>query len=261
LWANPILKKRLFSEKMEKRRRIKMKRLITICLVAVVVLVLAESPASATLYGTVNATVGGGPGLTMASMIHPYDTSWYTGFTGQFELTYSNMTPPTLGLLPDAFCIEVQTISVGGTYPYSVRDAFDAPIPDGPADTNGGPMGIPKAEALEELWGRFHDQVNSNVTAAAFQLAVWEIIFEDLYVQTPPGWNVLSGKFEARDDTGDPHSAIVQANTWLGQINGQGPKVQLYGLTNGSAQDFLVPEPATACILGLGALSLLRRKR
>jgi hypothetical protein len=171
------------------------------------------------------------------------------------------MNPPTMGLLPDAFCIEVQTISFGGTYPYSVRDAFDAPIPDGPNDTSGGPMGVPKAEGLKELWGRFHGQVNSNITAAAFQLAVWEIVFEDLYVTSPPAWDVLSGKFEARLDSGDPTLAINQANAWLAQIDGSGPKAQLYGLTNGGAQDLLVPEPATVALLGLGALSLIRKKR
>jgi hypothetical protein len=240
-----------------------MKKVLTICAVAAIVLIWTASPTLATLYGTVDAKIGGGDyALNVSTMIQPYDSGWYTGYTGRFSFTYSNMTPPNMGLSSYGFCIEPQTISFGATYPYSVRDVFDAPIPDGPADTSGGPMGVLKAKSLKELWGRSYSQVNSNVTGAAFQLAVWEIVFEDLYVDSPPSWTVRTGMFKAQDPgSGDIHSAIVQADIWLGQINGQGPKADLLALTNSNAQDFLVPEPATIGILGFGALSLIRRKK
>ena len=237
-------------------------RIFNVLMAVVVAFVLLQNPASATMYGTVDATVGAGYALTMSSMIQPYDASWYTGHTGLFLLTYSNMNPSDMGLLPDAFCVETQTVGFGGTYSYSVKDAFDVPVPLGPADTGQGPIGLVKADYLRELFGRFYGQVNSNVTGAAFALAVYEIVFEDLYVQTPPGWDVLSGKFKALAAAGDITLAINQANAWLGDVDGTGPMANLRGLTSTSNQDYivLVPEPTTICMFGLGSLLLYRRR-
>ena len=114
-----------------------------------------------------------------------------------------------------------------------------------------------------EAWNQqYAAEINSNVTGAAFALAVWEITFEDLYAN-PPGWTVSSGKFKARDDGGNTSLAITQANNWLSQIDGTGKKVPLRGLTNGSNQDFLVPvpEPATLSLVAIGGLAMLLRKR
>jgi hypothetical protein len=197
--------------------------------------------------------------LNMASMIQPYDTNWYTGRTGRFIFEYSNLNPPELELVPHGYCVEPQTVSLGSTYNYSVVDPFDVPVPDGPADTDNGPMGAQKAAYLQELWGRFDDDVDNNVEGAAFALSVYEIVFEDLYVESPPGWTVYSGQFLARNDGGQIQQAMDLADSWLSQLDGTGPMVSLRGLKSPTNQDFVVetPEPATLFLLGTGALGLI----
>lgn len=202
--------------------------------IAMVACLVGVSMASAATYGTVTVKLDSvSPGLTMQTMAAPYDTSWYSGPTGQFNLTLTNPSAgvPALYGQP-GFCLEVETTSIGSTVAgYSVADLSDAPVSSGPADTSQGPMSTAKADAIRELWARHISEVNSNVTAAAFQLCVWELVYEDLYVASPPGWDVTTGKFTANNVTGDPASAVSQANTWLASIDGTGPMTTLYALT------------------------------
>jgi len=235
-----------------------MKRAAT---VAVVVSLVLSAGASASTYGTVSATLlSASLGLNMGSMIQPYDSSWYTGPTGQINLQY--MTTPPVLLNPQAFCIETQTVGIGSTYAYTVVDPWEVPVPLGPADQSQGPMGVAKANYLREFWALAFGSVTNNVTAAAFQLGAWEIVFEDLPTTPPTGWDVTTGKFSARLDAGDPTAAINQANAWLALVNGTGPKATLYGLKSDSAQDQIVsPEPATLVLMALGGVGLLARRR
>ena len=232
-----------------------------IALVSVAVILVLAAGASASMYGTVQVQfLNVSPGQSISTMIHPYDTtSWYTGPTGQFNLSYLT-TPPVL-LYPQASCIEVQTISGGGIYWYDVVDPSDVPVPDGPYDQGQGPMGVAKADYLREFWALAFGSVTNNVTAAAFQLGVWEIVFEDLPTTPPTGWDVTTGRFETLLDA-NSSAAITQANAWLASVDGVGPKATLYGLRSNSAQDMIVsPEPATLAFLGLGSIGLLVRRR
>ena len=236
-------------------------------MVTMVAVILCAGAASAGVFGQVDVKLDSiSPKLTMGTWVVPYDSNWYTGATGQFNLSFSNPSAGVPELTGQGFCLEVETTGVGSTARYDVRDLYDAPVSSGPADTSGGPMLAPKAAAIAELWGRSIGEVVDNVSAAAFQLCVWELVYEDLYVALPPGWDVTSGKFKARDDGGNTTLAINQANAWLAEINGSGPFAQLVGLTKAGKQDFVtsvVPEPGTITVLLVGAASVcaVRRKR
>ena len=239
-----------------------MKRATTVAMAVVVSLVVAAG-ASAGVLGTVYSCMSSvSPGLTMSTWVTPYDTSWFNGLTGRCNMSYSNYSPGAPAVSGPAYCTEVEGWRLGSWYTMNIRPVSETPVSSGPADTGYGPMGAAKAEALRELWGRFYALANDNVSCAAFQLAVWEITYEDLYVPTPPGWDVTVGKFKALDGGGNTTLAINQANTWLGQITGTGPKAVLYGLSLGGVQDVIVtPEPATMAFLSLGGIGLLLSRR
>ncbi|MHC4752507.1 MAG: PEP-CTERM sorting domain-containing protein, partial [Planctomycetota bacterium] len=98
--------------------------------------------------------------------------------------------------------------------------------------------------------------------AAAFATAVWEIVYEDLPA-SPLDWDVtVDGTvcdLGFRSEYGEPDTA----NSWLHALDGTGPKADLRAFSYNGSQDYIVqvPEPATIALLGLGALSLLHRKR
>jgi hypothetical protein len=226
----------------------RMKKLIFITMILVGVAL--TSTANATLLGTVNLQ-NHTNGLSDQGTVWGAGLSGVTGYTGIYSWVNAGGTGLGTQVPNWGFCIELPQSSYAGTHDVVSLDV--APMPA----QYGTPMGAFKADRISELWGRHFDPTwttgANRQMAEAFGTALWEIIYE---TDTGP-WDVTSGTgFRA---TGIEQYAI--ANSWLAGLNGTGPRAFVYAVSSPNGQDYAVPEPATVCLLGLGALSLLRKRR
>lgn len=243
------------------------KWLITACLAVIVSLALT-STSSATILGTVNVK-NHNNSLSNIGTVWGGNLSGVSVYTGIYSWTNAGGTDLGVQVPNWGFCIEL----VQGPYNgwQDVVPLDEAPLPA----QYGTPMQTVKANYIRELWGRHFDEnwiTNPTTTnkqlAEAFGVAVWEIVYEQN--GSPATWNVSSGTgFRA---TGIEKAAI--ANSWLAELNGDSTYFDwnLAATSTLSGQDYLirlptalphpqVPEPATIALLGLGALSLIIRKR
>ncbi len=135
----------------------------------------------------------------------------------------------------------------------------------------GGILGTAKANYLAELWGRFYSPAwadggsyssEERSKAEAFAAAVWEIVYEDMPT-SPLNWDVSVDGSSGSHGFYAQNVDAVTANNWLHALNGLGPKADLRAFVNQGKQDFIVqvPEPATVCLLGLGGLAFLRKRK
>jgi hypothetical protein len=157
------------------------------------------------------------------------------GFTGTWDGT------------PIVFwCVELdQFFSFGGDYVY---------LPSLPNDATFTLLG----KLFTEAYGL---ALTDAAHSAAFQLAIWEIIYErnDLHIG--------SGTFRVTDDLGNA-AAVAWAQQWLDGLATTPDNYNVFSLQSGDHQNFItslrvVPEPAPIALLvlaSLGALVIVRRK-
>jgi hypothetical protein len=261
-----------------------MKKLITTCAMAVVVLVgiVLTSTASATILGTVNIQ-NHGNGLSDTGRLWSPSLGSGSGgsyYTGIYSWTNAGDTLVDAEVPGWGFCIELTQGPYNGLH--DVINLNEAPLPE--STTYGTPMGTIKANYIRELWYKHFDPAwtigpkddTESKMAETFGVCIWEIIYEDM--PGSPGsqgpWDVTQdgtagerGFYCANVDT-------ATANDWLHLLTGTSdpaylaPNLYAISPTNHAGQDYLVqipglgiPEPATICLLGFGALSLIRRKK
>jgi hypothetical protein len=121
-----------------------------------------------------------------------------------------------------------------------------------------------KFDLLSRLFTEAFDQVLLNTdNSAAFQLAVWEILYD------PSPTNLSSGTFHVTNDFGHP-GTVALATTWLNNL----PAVGTYSITwlhSPDEQDFVfgtstlreAPEPSLLFLasIGLAAMGFAMRRR
>ncbi len=189
--------------------------------------------------------------------------TWAGMFT--FTITSGNL-PDGSGAFDQfqAFCIDLSEY-VSQSCPYEIVDLSQVPTPE---IDPWQPMGADRANLVRELYARSYNELfdgdHDTRDRQAFQLAIWEIIYE-LDDQDQPGFgDVRSGEFWA---FGLSSGVANVANGWLGELTGFGPYANLIGLESqdqfpNAGQDFVtlisVPVPG-AVLLGLLGLGLVWR--
>lgn len=208
---------------------------------------------------TVNATFSSvSPGRDVKIKIAGQNKNTRAGVSNFTNATASDNDPFFTGTF-SGFCIDLlEVVSYGYPGSWTKTTAIDtAPLPYSGFNPPGG-MGVAKANDLRKLWGRFRALANTNDGAAAFQLAVWEIVYE---TASSYDINANAGNFsfmQLLNGAATYASIVTTANAWLADLANPGLFAgNLVALVNGSTandpylQDFLTTGSAGTQIVPL----------
>jgi hypothetical protein len=205
----------------------------------------AAGPITAGSLVNINDANSFGPINLNQSVVVTVDSVNKTVRAGVFDLNATTVPGGSYVRLL-AFCLQPDVQLSPYDNPYTAVDL------DG-AGVALDPLGISK------LWAEYRDDVVSGVTAAAFQLAVWELAYDG-------DTDLTDGEFRAAGAAG---SAAATAQGWLSSLANLTKKApNLFVLQDNQGgydrQDLLIqtPIPGTLGLVGLGLLGLgaLRRK-
>jgi hypothetical protein len=242
------------------------------CLAAVALMGAVVPAGAATLYlngvspsATETVTF---PGLSATTTPYVGPLNWTFNRSASDNALLDTLVP---GTSLTTYCIEgTQDVYLGQNTTFSsiLTDVIGAP-----QDNVGSvyAMDAAKAAVLSKLWDAHYSQsLTSGHTAAAFQLAVWEIVNDGGITPDFDG-----GNFKAVGSD-NPSSEASLAKTWLTTLNDVTPTehYQLYALIDARLQDQVfgidpplpVPLPAAlpvglAALAGMGIVRHIRRKR
>jgi hypothetical protein len=123
-----------------------------------------------------------------------------------------------------SYCVEPQRpMYAGETYPFTV-EPLNRPAWYGLPDTaDGRKEATRRAKFLRELFGRFYEDTlrDARATAAAFQVAVWELTNETDVPDGPMPYNLFAGNYKADypDEAASPEF-VRQAQRYVVSLTG-----------------------------------------
>jgi len=192
-------------------------------------------------------------------------------FAGQLEHRFSNGTGIGSPLSGDllTYCTDLIEHTSSSTSTFQVTDPQNAP---------GVAMGPDRADALRDLYtfagGTQNARGADRDYAAAFQLAVWEIVYDFDSNAGRSSMNIEGGAFEAYRTNGSTLSGAIQGHLTtffdaIGMVGPRGDGMDLYAVINDGKQDQLVelgavvPLPSAVGLgfAGLAGLAGVRRRR
>jgi hypothetical protein len=150
----------------------------------------------------------------------------------------------------DTYCVDLsQSVRSNTDTTYEVVSMTDAGY------------SVARQNLLTQLWQTYKSGIDTSAESAAFQLAIWEIIYDT-------GLNTNAGAFKVNSSTSLRNAAqalVTSASNLAGSPNGPA-SIQLVVLRSDNAQDQItaipvVPSPGTVALAGLGLLMAAPRRK
>ena len=205
------------------------------------------------LPGDINTAVD--PGVKGGLNLNVQGNAINGAYVGTINWTVAGSTSPmyTAGQATSTYCIQaLQDVYTGGTYTFDIVNLNSPGLPSGGPDA--GVLDTTAASQIQGLANAYFPDAGlafggftANETAAAFQLAIWEIEYDggqggEAFPQVANYNYFAQGNLMATGATSEGTDAITLANSWLNNFSAaQG--VNSFALVSDGAQDQLAFQP------------------
>ncbi|MDX9912370.1 MAG: hypothetical protein RBS39_11120 [Phycisphaerales bacterium] len=205
--------------------------------------------------------IANGRGLSIQAFL---DGQLHQVFAGQLihELQSGTGVAAQLEGVRNLYCMEVDQFVSDINRVFNVDPLDELPLPE------SGPLFDARAGAVASLFksaaGLEEADDAANEFAAAFAIAIWEMVYDYDPNVIDGNIDLSSGRFRVlRNGSPISGSTLINFNSLITEAGENISKNGVYTLSNDAAQDLIVriPTPGSTSLLAFGGLVLTRRKR